>query len=52
MLKHAKRFEMRADDALFDRIDEWRAAQRPIPSRVEAVRLLCTLALDAETKEN
>jgi hypothetical protein len=44
----SKRFEMVADPAFWTRIDRWRGAQSPIPSRAEAVRILCERALDAE----
>ncbi len=44
--EHNERLQIRVSDALLARVDEWRAAQRPIPSRSEAVRTLTEAALD------
>ncbi|MCW2242319.1 hypothetical protein [Azospirillum canadense] len=41
----AERFEMRCDEAFAARIDEWRAARRPIPNRSAAVRHLVEMGL-------
>jgi len=46
--KLSERFEMRCNPALTDAIDQWRGAQRPIPSRAEAIRLLVARAIGAE----
>lgn len=40
MQARTERFELRADESFFDRIDGWRAAQSDIPSRAEAMRRL------------
>lgn len=37
---------MRVPVEFLQRVDEWRAQQRPIPSRTEAVRRLTEAALD------
>lgn len=40
------RINVIATEALLRRIEEWRAAQRPIPNKSEAARLLIEWALD------
>lgn len=45
------RINVIASEALLERIEEWRAKQRPIPNKSEAARLLIERALDAETQE-
>lgn len=42
-----KRFEMLAPTEWYDAIDTWRAQQKPIPSRAEAIRRLVEKALAA-----
>ncbi len=34
--------------SLVERVDEWRSAQRPLPSRARAIRMLLERALDAD----
>lgn len=51
MTSQTAAFSMRltAEDAeVFDRIEDWRATQKPIPSKKEAVMRLLEIALDAE----
>lgn len=43
-----ERFQLVAPASWFERIDEWRASQRPIPSKSEAIRLLVEKALAAK----
>ena len=43
---HTERLQIRAPAELLHRIDEWRAQQRPIPTRSEAFRRLAEAALD------
>lgn len=40
--------QMRADPGFLDALDDWRAAQRPVLTRSEAVRVLCLRAISAE----
>jgi hypothetical protein len=40
--------QMRVDEQFLAAIDDWRAAERPVPSRSEAVRLLCYKAIEAD----
>jgi hypothetical protein len=40
--------QMRVDDEFIAIVDEWRAAQRPIPSRTEAIRRLVELGVSAK----
>jgi hypothetical protein len=47
---NTENFHMRVDEDFFVPIDAWRAKQRPIPSRSEAIRLLIDKALAAEKK--
>jgi hypothetical protein len=42
--------QMRVSKAFLKSIDEWRAKQRPIPSRAEAIRRLCEIALKSKGK--
>jgi metal-responsive CopG/Arc/MetJ family transcriptional regulator len=42
------RINVTASEALVQRVEEWRAKQRPIPNRAEAVRILIERALKAE----
>lgn len=41
-----ERLQMRVPSDFFRRVDEWRAQQRPIPTRSEAIRRLTETALD------
>lgn len=41
-------FQMRVSQKWLERIDEWRAQQKPIPSRAEAIRRLVEAALARE----
>ena len=43
-----ERFEMRVDEAVLARVDEWRSEQNDVPSRAEAIRRLVELALGRE----
>jgi hypothetical protein len=46
------RFEMRADKAFLDALNNWRRKQPVIPSRAEAIRLLVEQALaQSKTKK-
>ncbi len=47
----SERFEMRIDAELLVLIDEWRALQRPIPSRAEAIRTLAEKAATEDLKQ-
>lgn len=38
-------FQMRVSQQWLERIDEWRARQKPIPSRAEAIRRLVEAGL-------
>lgn len=42
---------LKAPQSFFDKIDEWRAGQRPIPNRGEAIRRLVEVGLEALQKE-
>jgi hypothetical protein len=41
-----QRFFMRIEPDLIERLDNWRASKRPVPSRSEAARQLLRRALD------
>ena len=41
------RINVVASAALLDRLDEWRAHQRPIPNKSEAARMIMEIGLDA-----
>lgn len=43
-----QRLNMVAPPSWFERIDDWRAKQRPVPSVSEAIRRLADLALDSQ----
>lgn len=45
------RINVIASETLLERIEEWRALQRPIPNKSEAARLLIEKALDAEPED-
>jgi metal-responsive CopG/Arc/MetJ family transcriptional regulator len=42
-----ERIQLKAPASWVERIDEWRAQRRPIPTRNEAIRMLVDQALDA-----
>ena len=42
---------VRLSREMTDEIEEWRAAQRPIPSKGEAIRILVREALDAHKRK-
>jgi hypothetical protein len=42
--------QLRCSDEYLQSIDEWRAKQRPIPSRSEAIRQLTAIALGKVSK--
>jgi metal-responsive CopG/Arc/MetJ family transcriptional regulator len=48
--KYEQRWLIAVDNAMADRVDEWRGKQRPIPNRSEAVRQLIAKAIEAEDK--
>lgn len=45
------RLQMVIEPSLIDRIDRWRAKQRPIPSRSEAIREMVKTMLDIVEKD-
>ncbi|MEP7307670.1 MAG: YfbU family protein [Acidobacteriota bacterium] len=45
MATRTERFEMRVDEELLERLDEWRGKQDDVPSRAEAMRRLVDLGL-------
>lgn len=42
-----ERIQLKAPSSWVERVDEWRAQRRPIPTRNEAIRILVDQALDA-----
>jgi hypothetical protein len=42
---------LKAPQSFLDKVDEWRAGQRPIPNRGDAIRRLVELGLEALQKE-
>lgn len=42
------RFIMSVEPSFLERVDDWRAVQRPVPSRAEAIRRLVEFAMSAE----
>lgn len=44
-----ERFNMRTEPSFLDTIDDWRASQRPILNRSEAIRYLVLKALEHES---
>jgi hypothetical protein len=50
MKKESKklRLDIRPDQELMDRIDAWRAQQRPLPNRAEAVKQILDKVLPKE----
>lgn len=52
MQAKSERMELRLDQALLDRIDAWRAGERDIPSRSEAVRRLIEAGLEPGCSSN
>ena len=47
-LTHDKVFQMRASEQWLSAIDDWRAKQRPVLSRAEAIRRLVEKGLENE----
>lgn len=45
MATRTERFEMRVDEEMLERLDEWRGKQDDVPSRAEAMRRLVDLGL-------
>jgi Arc/MetJ-type ribon-helix-helix transcriptional regulator len=43
---------VRLSKAMTDELEEWRATQRPIPSKGEAIRILVREALDAHKRKS
>ena len=43
-----ERVHIVAPRALLDRVEDWRASQRPVPGISESIRRLLEIALDAE----
>jgi hypothetical protein len=41
-------FQMRTDDGFMEAVDDWRARQRPILSRAEAIQRLVAMALKSD----
>jgi uncharacterized protein YfbU (UPF0304 family) len=46
-----ERFELRLDEATLENVDTWRAQQRDVPSRAEAIRRLIELGLNRTPSE-
>lgn len=44
------RINVIATETLLQRVEEWRATQRPIPNKSEAARMLIERALEAEER--
>lgn len=44
------RINVTAPELLIRRVEEWRASQRPVLTKAEAVRILVTEALDARER--
>lgn len=45
---HSRPFNMRVEPDFLDTLDDWRANQRPILNRSEAIRVLVSKALEHE----
>lgn len=43
--QQTERLQMRVAPSFLAKVDEWRASQRPLPSRSEAIRMLVEAAL-------
>ena len=43
--------QMRVDPSFLDTLDDWRASQRPVLTRSEAVRILCLQAIALQKKK-
>jgi len=43
-------FQMRTTDQFLAELDDWRASQRPVLSRAEAIHRLVTFAIDKQKK--
>lgn len=50
MVESGKRFEMRVEEDLLERVDEWRAKQKDLPNRSEAARRLIERGLRGESE--
>ena len=50
MTPKSERFEMRVDEDLIERVDEWRGKQVDLPSRAEAMRRLVELGLGPSSR--
>ena len=46
------RINVIASETLLQRVEEWRATQRPIPNKSEAARMLIERGLDSDTHPN
>jgi uncharacterized protein YfbU (UPF0304 family) len=51
MVLKTERFELRLDEILLERVDQWRAQQGGLPSRAEAMRQLVETGLAQESRE-
>ena len=51
MITRTERFELRLEPDLLDRVDDWRAAQRDVPSRSAAVRRLVEQGLGRDNDD-
>lgn len=51
MVQKSERFEMRLDEDILKRVDQWRAKQEGIPSRSEAMRRLIETGLERSAAE-
>lgn len=50
--QQTERLQMRVSPSFLEKVDEWRAGQRPLPSRSEAIRLLVEIALRQELQSD
>ena len=49
--KKLRVFQMRTTDEFLAVVDDWRAAQRPVLSRAEAIHRLVTYAIENKSKK-
>jgi hypothetical protein len=49
--KKLRIFQMRTTDEFLGAVDDWRAAQRPVLSRAEAIHRLVTYAIEKKQKK-
>ncbi|MGX7706289.1 hypothetical protein [Methylobacterium sp. Gmos1] len=47
-----KRVQLVAPESFLDRVEEWRAVQRPVLNVSAAIRKLCEMALDDEERRD